>query len=369
MKKIFLSLPVIIILQLGCAKTTDKNIEITGENATVENGKSITENPDSDQLIIQKMVDPKTGAIYSTIELPANWQINTKGAAMAESNYGVKLFYLPPHFYVNYQDQYMQQMFVQSGGKPRPFISIETIIDQDLMPIAKKENSKFVRQYDLPKVAEADRKLDALMYKAMPSKQEFRAVMTEWMDAKGNPYALIIHQNGSLSNGMMMWSYFCHALEAKPETYEKGKAAAIHGLETTLYNPKSFIAYNQQEANNARASWAAHNQKMQQNQTNFEAQQSAHVAKSEAINNSIMKNYNDKMASSDRNHNRFLNYIKDEKTVTNNRTGEKHQVETGGTEYWMNGDGRYIKSNDPNYDPNRNPETNNEEWDNTEIQN
>ncbi len=368
MKTIKITAFALLSVLASCEQKKEKGETVASdgtESTKIAGGStSATNNPDGDKIITQKMIDSKTGEIYATMELPANWQLNTKSASMAESNYGVKLYYLPAHPYVFYQDQYSQQMYIQAGGKPRDFVSIQTLIDQDLMPVAKKEGSRFVRQYELPEVAAADKRLDDMMYKAMPSQQQFRAVMTEWIDAKGNPYAMIIHQNGSVSNGMIMWNYFCHAIEATKEWYEKGKTAAIRALASTVYNPKFFMAYNQSEANKASASWANHNRNMQQKQAAFETHQRNHVANSDAVSQSIMKSYNDNQTTSDRMHNRFVNYIKDENTVTNNVTGTRHQVETGGNEYWMNNDGKYVKSNDPN----RDPSINNKTWDNTTIE-
>ena len=101
---------------------------------------------------------------------------------------------------------------------------------------------------------------------------------------------------------------------------------------------------------------------MRANQQQFDAQQKAFKEKSEAINTSIMDSYNARNASSDRTHNRFLNYIKDENTVVNQQDGKRYQVEAGSDQYWINDQGQYIGTNDPNYDPNRNQGTQNQNW-------
>ena len=133
------------------------------------------------------------------------------------------------------------------------------------------------------------------------------------------------------------------------------------------YNPRYFDQYNQSEMQKESTSWAAHNQKMSTQQREFDTQQAAFKQKSEAINQSIMANYNNKNAASDRNHNRFLNYIKDENTVSNPADGQRYQVQAGANNYWMNENGQYISTDDPNYDPNRNQNTNNENWNEVQI--
>jgi hypothetical protein len=159
-----------------------------------------------------------------------------------------------------------------------------------------------------------------------------------------------------------MWNYYGQGLDAPEAKYESAKKTLLDGLASLQYNPRYFDKYNQNEMNRESQSWAVHNQRMSAQQKQFDAQQAIYKDKTDAINSSIMASYNERNASSDRMHNRFVNYIKDENTVVNQNDGQRYQVQTGKDHYWMNDQGQYIGTNDPNYDPNRNQGTQNQSW-------
>lgn len=374
MKIIKLAFTLSLMLLLGCGqngKMNENDLEQTAsENVELEdNPKPVSEksNVEDETVVLQQVFDTKANKLMASMPLPANWNISKRGKTLYDGPNGIGVYFFPMKSYVYNSDPQMQQLYQQSGQKMRRFISIEELITEDILPIARKEGSKLLKIYLVPDVAAADKEMDAMMYKAMPSQQIFRAAVSEWLDAKGKKYALITHQNCAITEYMTTWSYFSHALDVPNGDYEKAKNTLIYALANTKYNPRYFDEYNQKEAQLSSASWAAHNSKMQQNQRNFDSWQKNHVQKTEAMNNASMAAYRSRDEASDRNQNRFVNYIKDENTVTETSTGKRYQVETGGTQYWINSDGEYVKSDNPNYDPNRDQNINNKKWEETQI--
>lgn len=324
----------------------------------------------NDEIVFQPIIDNKTKSVFAMMPLPANWQINNvvgKSSAMIDGPDGIKIYSLPLHFYVFTDDQYTLQMYSQSGQPVRRPIEIQNIIEQDFLPIAQKEGSKFLRQYAAPEIAQSDKEYDAMLFKVFPAQQAFNVAVSEWEDAKGNPYLIVIHQSASFANNLLNWSYYCHAMQATPDAYENAKKNLLYALANTRYNPQNVAEYNQREAQKANVSMAAHNQRMQQKQQQFDVSQRNFESKRDVINASISANYNNANAASDRNQNRFLNYIKDENTVQAN--GSRYQVESGSNQYWLNRNGEYVGSNDPNYDPNRNQGTDGQTWTEGQIEN
>ena len=323
-----------------------------------------------DEIVFQPIIDGKTKSVFAMMPIPANWQINNvpgKSNAMIDGPDGIKIYSLPLNFYVFTDDQYTLQMYSQGGQPVRRPIEIQTIIEQDLLPIAQKEGSKFIGQYAVPEIAQSDKEYDAMLFKVFPAQQAFNVAVSEWEDAKGNPYLIVIHQSASFANNLLNWSYYCHAMQATPKAYENAKKNLVYALANTRYNPQNVADYNQREAQKANVSMAAHNQRMQQKQQQFDVSQRNFESKRDAINASISANYNSSNAASDRNQNRFLNYIKDENTVQTN--GSRYQVESGSNQYWLNSNGEYVGSNNPNYDPNRNQDTNGQTWTEGQIEN
>ena len=362
-----LSLPMII---LACQS---KDKQETGTRSTqTEKMLTNTESQEiNNEIVFHMMGDGKSDKVYGQIPLPANWYVNssaTENQPVIQGPDGINVYFIPYKSYIYTEDANMRQIYQQSGQPFRYPISIKNIINEDLIPVANRDGSKFIRHYDLPDVAEADRNFSSLLFQAVPSQRFFYAVATEWEDAKGDSYLIVIHQNSSIANNTANWNYFCHAMEAPQSEYENAKKNLLYGLAHAEYNPRYFDDYNREEAQKANASWSAHNQRMAANQQRFDAQQQAFTSNRDAINKASMDGYSSRNATSDRNHNRFMNYIKDENTVTE-QGGKRYQVESGGNQYWINDNGEYMKSNNQNYDPNRDQNTNNQTWRETKIEN
>jgi hypothetical protein len=347
-------------LALSCQSNTKS--ENANGTASEENGDQNTGTIENAALVAHPMLDNK-GKLMAQMTLPANWVFNTKpGKASILGPKGIQVYNIPMRNFMFTNDQMTAQVYAQNGGKLRAPMSGEQIVRQDLLPVAKKDGSTLVKVYDAPSIAKSDGSIQDMMYHIGPAGGKYEAVVSEWKDKDGKPYAIVLHISRNDMGNMVMWNYYGQGLDAPPSQYESAKKTLLDGLASLQYNPRYFDQYNQTEMNRESASWAAHNQRMASQQRSFDAQQAAFKEKSDAINNSIMASYNAQNASSDRMHNRFINYIKDENTVVNRADGQRYQVQTGSNQYWMNENGQYIGTNDPNYDPNRNQGTVNHTW-------
>ena len=101
---------------------------------------------------------------------------------------------------------------------------------------------------------------------------------------------------------------------------------------------------------------------MAANQAAFEAQQIAHVNKSNAINDAIMGNWKANNAASDKNQEQFVDYIYENENVQNTETGKTYKVQQGANQYWMNNDGEYIGTKSNTYNPNQDENMNEKKW-------
>lgn len=318
------------------------------------------------KVIPHKMLDNQFMEM-ARLPLPDNWILNNGKAAMSGPG-NVNVYMFPMKTFTSTNDMMMREMYRRSGMPMRPFVSMDQVIQEDLVPVATKDGAKLVKQYDAPAIAASDKSFSDLLYKVGPVRQLFLARVTEWVDKKDQPYLVVVHLNATDMGNMVTWNYYCHALDAPKERYEESKGVVLNALANIQYNPEYVRAYNQNEMARTQASWAAHNQRMQANKAAFEAQQRAFHEKNDAINQAIASNYAQNNATSDRIHHRFMNYVKDEETVRNAGDGKRYQVQTGANQYWMNGNGQYVPSNDPNYDPNRDPRLNHQPWNKADIE-
>ncbi|MFZ1453906.1 MAG: hypothetical protein WAT20_14465, partial [Ferruginibacter sp.] len=230
------------------------------------------------------------------------------------------------------------------------------------VPWAQNNGMQLVKFYEIPEISRMDKWYSDQLYKAMPSRSEVVAIGIDWTNNDGNPYFMLLHLNISTSDAMQQWYYRVSGLEAEPNYFENAKKQYIFALSNTRYNLEPIMTYNQQEAQRVGQSWAAHNQRMAQNQANFEAQQRAFVNKSNAVNDAIMSGWRERNASSDRNQENYIDGIYERSNVQNTETGQQYKVQAGANQYWMNSNGEYISTKLNDYNPNLDDNMNAQKW-------
>lgn len=380
MKMIYLkSLAVsIAILTAGCnTKATSKQAESTTAPAVTEAAEQQkAEDPQggggqatAGQNANWERLEPvpfkdNQGQVTAVMPLPTSWKVNrgAKGSPTFTGPNGLKVTDYPAQSFMYVTDQRLQQSYYQSGMQMRPMPGIEQVIQQDIVPWANNRGLQFERYYEIPEVSKIDKWYSDQLYKAVPGRTEMAAYGTDWKDANGNPFFLLIHLNVSTTAQMQNWYYIATSVEAEPAYFERAKKQLIFSLANTHYPLEPIMAYNEREAQKAGQSWAAFNQRMAQNQANFEASQRAHVNRTNAINDAIMSGWRERNASSDRQHEQFVDAMTERTNVIDPTTGQKYKVSSGYNHYWMNSDGQYISTDKFSYNPNLDDNMNNVKW-------
>lgn len=302
----------------------------------------------------------QNGMVAAIMPLPSSWKLGG-GSTLSGPN-GIRVTDYPAkNFMINY-NQSLQYAYQSGGQQMRAMPGIEQLIQEDFVPVAANSGLEFVRYYEIPEISKMDKWYSDQLYKAMPSRSDVLAYGTEWKTKEGNPYFLLIHLNVSTSEAMQTWYYMSSGLEADPEHFEKAKKQYIFALANTRYNLQPIMVYNEQEAQRVGRSWAAHNQRMIQNQANFEAQQRAFVNKSNAINDAIMSGWRERNAASDKQQEQRIDNIYERTNVVDPTTGQGYKVSAGANNYWMNSNGEYIGTQLQGYDPNLDKNMNEIKW-------
>ncbi len=113
---------------------------------------------------------------------------------------------------------------------------------------------------------------------------------------------VIVSETAELQN----WYYFSTGLQANKTAFEGARKQLIFSLANTHYPLEPIMEYNQREAEKAGKSWAAFNQRLAQNQANFEASQRAHVNRTNAINDAIMSGWRERNTAGEKIRNSLL---------------------------------------------------------------
>ncbi len=377
--KLKLIVAILSILITSCAsnETTNKESktgEATGENLTdsemddeqvaITEDKKSKENNFWEPLVWNEYRD-KNGVVNSSMPFPASWKVTqhpTNGEPAITGPNGLRISDFPAQSYMYTNDPHMQQMYYQSGQQLRAMPGIDQLIQQDFVSWAQNQGMQYVRHYEIPEISKVDKWYTDQLYKAVPGQSDAMVIGSEWKKSDGSLYFLLIHLNVSATAQLQNWYYFCTGLDADPSYFEKAKKQLVFALSNTHYPLEPIMAYNQSEAEKAGRSWAAHNQKMAQNQANFEAQQRAFVNKSNAINETIMNGWRERNAASDAQQERTIDGIYERTNVVDPTSGQRYKVEAGANQYWMNSNGEYISSEHQNYDPNLDENMNQQRW-------
>jgi hypothetical protein len=296
---------------------------------------------------------------------PSDWKVAKKavqGEPSITGPHDLKISDYPLQSFMFTNDPQMQRIYFQSGQALRAMPGIDQVVHQDIAPRLAEKGFKYVRHYEIPEVTKMDRWYSDQLYKAVPSQAEIVAIGTDWKTDDGKHYFVLLHLNMSTTAQLQMWSYYCNSLSADASYFEKAKKQLVFALGNTHYPLEPIMAYNQREAQKAGQSWAAHNQRMAQNQSSFEAQQRAFVNKSNAVNDAIMNGWKERNAASDKMQERTIDGIYERTNVVDPSTGQKYKVAAGANNYWMNGDGEYISTEKRDYNPNLDDNMNSQRW-------
>ncbi len=290
------------------------------------------------------IMDPKTGRPSGYVQLPSNWRLTEKA-------------WLGPG---------KTRVEFRKGGafsaQQRQINSVDQIIQQDLLPKLQQSGLRLDRIIDLPSIAQNNQKMFAQYWKAMPSQETHQVKGIEMTEPNKNEKGLIIvhltisrSQYGSFSN------YYSNVLVSDPRSYENDKKIVINALSTMQMDRQAIAAHNQREQQKSNASWSAHNQRMRQNQANFDSWQKTQQTYSDIsdINHEGWKRRN---AISDAGHDKTINGIWERDAAVNPYSGQQMNVESGYKYYYMNANGQYFGTNDEFYNPERDPRVNHQQW-------
>jgi len=304
---------------------------------------------------------------FAQLDLPAHW--NVQGMETGDWTAiapGANVKNTKPASFMMVGGQ-LGQFYRSNGQQMRAPVSPEHVVMQDLAPRMRQQGYELVGQAPAPGVEQVDQRGMNGLYVTGQAQKTCKTNLSEWRRGDKR-LAVVLHWFSISSADMANWGYYTTELEATEGSYEREKSGLLNGLSTMRYNPSYFAAQHRQAKQKEQESWAAHNQQMQNNQQSwnahnarmrsnqaaFDASQAAHRDMVNSVNNSQMSIYNNTNATMDRMQDATINGIRGEQNAWNPHTGEQGKVEAGYNNYWVNGDGQYIGTNDVMYDPNAN---------------
>ncbi len=311
---------------------------------------------DADKIVMHTVMNNKTGRPMMYIPLPSSWKM-IENATLGEPGLtgpnGLNLTFYAAQSYIYTNDPMMNQSYQSSGMQVMAPAGIDNVLNQVIMPQGQQMGMTFIKKYPLPEIAANDREYSTKLNGGDSPNNIFEAIGSEWKDNEGNKALVVIHYNELNQNGSVFWGYTPEMLKVKSSSFEKGKQQYIYAMANKVFDQNDIARFQTQLSANIREQ-EAHATAMR----NIISKGSKERLANDAATNEYVRNTN-KAAAENRAHNNDLlqeqinHALTDIKVVISPFDGKEYQVEAGNKTYWINDEGKYIKSDDPLFDPNK----------------
>jgi len=242
------------------------------------------------------------------------------------------------------------QMLQMQGQKNTPPYSLQQIIDEFFMPLARKEKRELVKTYPLPAYAQTQADLQARLFKSVPMKESVQAYALEWKDQQGLSYLTVLSVIVSEAFPTSAWFMQGQYVVAENAFFEQARDAFLYGLVHTEINPKWLQAANQRDAQRAGRSWAAHQSRMDAIKARGEASKSIANIYSE-ISDISHAGYLERSNIQSHGHSASIRATNETTLIANHDTGEHYEVQGNQNYHWVNSNGVHIATDNSLFDP------------------
>jgi len=347
-----LTIAMLISLSSACGQTNNYDQTAYGNNYSTTDAPAYVNltaqtpsgTPAASGVVMQEIRDPQTGMVNMYMPLPADWRIGPTGI---QGPGGATITEAPGASFMG------NQRFVQS---------IDQIIQQDIVPKIQQNGAQYLRTIDLPEVERRDQRRGEQYWKAMPMEKMYQTKGIEGIDNEGKPALIVVHYVQARSQYGVHHSYYLHGLSSSHDRYEADKQVLIYALANQQSNPQAVIAFNQRMQEEYMRRERMHAAKMQQARNHFNTWNRNHVETWNDISDSSMASWRRQNDMRDAGQAKAVDGILERERLVSPFDGKELDVNAGYKYYYTNTFGEVIGSNDEFFNPERDPNLNNQEW-------
>lgn len=313
------------------------------------------------KLEVVKIFDD-SGELLCTQVYPASWQHfkNSPDGVSIKGPNNIKLSKNLTQSFSYYADSYMRDFMINAGQNVRAFSSAEKLIFSDLVPHLQNYGLSYTDHQELSEISKINQWYTEQLFNPYPTEKVNKVYGVNFKNSTGQDVFAFFQVGATGGGGLQNWFYTTSLLEADEAVFENAKKQMIFSYTSTRFNLAAIMAHNKREAQKHNMSWQIFNDGMAARQAAFDAQQRAHINRSNAVNDAIMSGWKSQSEYSDKSQERFLDYIYELENVHSDEN--TYKVEYGHNQYWMNSDGEYIATGSSTYNPNLDENLNQEKW-------
>lgn len=338
----------------------------------------ITEPKPRGKLVYLDYRDPKKRMVQYRSPFPGGWSFdqNPNDKLSLTGPNGVEVYQTESAWFFYSNDPFARESAQKLGRPVAPVMPLATYLQKQFAPYMEQRGFKITKQYPMPRIVDFWEIYASTMPQGL-SRKQFDSIGVEWENRDGSRALTILLLWTAQNESYVTWNVSASELYAPKGAFENAKNAYVYGSINTEVNPAWQIAMNKdliaqimknrkQVGELTRQSQIQHIGRM--NAILARGQASAQVAK---INSDILDishaGYLKRSDMVSTGQSKSINGIGEHSVIGNANTGERYRVETGHSNYWVNGNGEYFSTDDSLYDPRRDRSISDQRWEQFEV--
>lgn len=318
--------------------------------------------------------DPIVKMVSGRVQLPNGWRrVKNDKQYQYEGPNDMKIGRIQMSNLFSYTEDYGMLQTFQMSGTPNQYpMSINQIVETYFMPYANENNLQFIKSFPLPKVAEKSKTFLELNFKSQPTQIETESAGLEWKDNKGRKYLTILRKTVYKTYNQWSWGFLNQHIEAPASKFDNAKKIFIDMTLSEQHNTDWLYRKNQIAARKANQQYQEHVARMNAIKLNSSNSGFSSSSVASTYSDILDINHSGYLKRSDmtsHGQTRTVNMISERNIISNHNTGEHYNVQAGSKYYWVNNNGKYFGTDNPNYDPRIDRRINQTEWSQFNIEN
>jgi hypothetical protein len=365
-----LSIFIFITPMLYSCSSSSKDLENSPSEIAIgnrslgdENNRSDTSGKETEPKRISyfNTIDTRNGMVIERYPFPHTWQKQTQGEFAYTGPNGIKVYSDKGMRYAYTTDPTTLQQYQYVGMQVKYPMTIDQVIENELMVNANALNRKMTKKYPLPQILQFDQNLDKMLFKVEQNPKQMDVLGIEWVDPDGTKWLTVLHYELEQGYNNVFWNYRASAIGASPAYFEQAKLDYLNGLLNRQINTQWISAMNQQNEYTIRKSNEAHAKREAEFKRGV-AQRQSQWESDLQLREKNQQQWENNLEAKSRSQEHISDVILGKTNIVDQSTGERSKVDHNSDYYWVNSDGKYVGTDDYKYDPNKDDFINNRTW-------
>ncbi len=330
------------------------------------------------EMQYQDLRDQNTGVVMMQLPMPSGWKFVPKNPdQLYISGPGVSIYSYSVGSFVWGKTQFANQSARQQNMRQvvEP-MSLEQYLARQIVPTMQDNGYRLANSEELPRI-ESFLELFSMSMPQLGGIRRYEAIGTEWENQDGARLFKLLVLTLIDRHELVIWDVRAGDVYTSETDFNFARDSYICSYAETKINADWQIQKNEELIREIRRNAAMSNQRMAQSAVAHAQRMKAIAVRGETAK-SIGDTYSDILDINQSGYlkrsdmisagqGKFTDYSAGNTLIHSPETGERFKVESGNNYYWINNQGEYFGTDNPNLDPRSDRRFENTIWTSTEI--